>query len=184
MRKSFVTGLFVGVLMLLLVPSGAAAQSYPGTTTTPQPGATRSEQEGAALGRGGRSTIESCGFAPDTAATVTFNGAAAGEDRSEIDGCVRSTVEVLGTGACRVRINDGAALSAVNGRNTFEVNGTGANGAARTVTTSFDINCQAGSSLPRTGLDVSHAVGAGVALVVAGGLLVFFFSRSRRPLRS
>lgn len=162
-----------GAMATVVVAAAPAAAQYPGTTSTT---VAPTSQTAGTLAVGSETTILSCGFRPGTA-TATVNGASAGSDTVDADGCVRSTLAVLGTSQVRV---DGTTTAATCTNDVLAVTGTGANGAARTVTTSFGIDCP-GGTLPRTGTSIVPWALAGGALLGFGALLVVV-SRRRRSV--
>jgi hypothetical protein len=179
--------LVLAILAVALAPSAAWSQAppYPGPTSTAPPSSTQAEQDGGVLASGSRRTVESCGFAPGGRVAVTFASQSAGSDLVEVDGCARTSVEVLGAattrGSCRVRVND-QLLTVSSGDADLRLTGSGTNGAERTVATSFDVSCTraAGSGLPRTGQNIAAWAAIGLLGVVLGALLVRAARAGRR----
>jgi hypothetical protein len=179
--------LVLALLAVAFAPSAAWSQTppYPGPTSTAPPTNTQAEQNGGVLATGARRTVESCGFAPGGRVAVSFAGQSAGSDLVEVDGCARTTVEVLGAastrGSCRVRVND-QLFTVAGGNAELRLTGPGTNGAERTVTTRFEVSCTgaAGSGLPRTGQNIAAWAAIGLLSVVVGALLVRATRAGRR----
>ena len=145
---------------------------YPGPTTTVPAEPTSEEQDGGRVRSGQTVVIESCGFAPTSAepevavevdpvraeadlvpepvrlVSVTWNGQVVGTSEVGEDGCASVTVEVHDRDdqpPCPAVVVDGTEQAGNRGANELVVSGEGANGAARTVTTSLSISCSNGN---------------------------------------
>ena len=182
--KKTIAALSVVVLALALFAGPAFAQSsgYPGPTTTAAAQETVVVQEEGVLSEGQTRSFSACGFASGSSVAPTFDGQALPAQEADASGCVYFSVEVLsesGTRACGgVKIN-GAEYTGQAGSNAIVSTGTGANGAARTLTNNFSIQCgepvsvrQRGeigpSALARTGFTALRWLAVGLALLAIG----------------
>jgi len=164
----FVKVLLAALTALVVVALPAAAQ-YPGTTSTT---VAPTNQTLGTLAVGAETTVLSCGFQPGSA-SVSLNGQTSVSDTADADGCVRTALAVLSASQVRV---EGATRAATCTNNVLSVTGTAAGGGARTVTTSFGIDCPSGGGggggLPRTGAMILRWSLGGGALLAVGALLV------------
>ncbi|MGI8683516.1 MAG: hypothetical protein ACR2MO_00155 [Acidimicrobiales bacterium] len=166
----FVKVLLAALTALVVVALPAAAQ-YPGTTSTT---VAPTNQTLGTLAVGAETTVLSCGFRPGTV-SVSLNGQSSVSDTADADGCVRTAIAVLSASQVRV---EGATQAATCTNDVLSVTGTAAGGGARTVTTSFGIDCPSGGGggggggLPRTGAMILRWSLGGGALLAVGALLV------------
>ena len=164
-RLVVVLALLAGGAWSLSAP--AAGQGYPGTTQPPGNSGPARENRAQVLGAGESRTFEECGFQPNSSANLTLNGAEAGTDNAESDGCVRVEVRAGSSTPCTLTVN-GRTFTTNQRDNTLVVDGTGSNGAARTITYSVSVSCTQAASLPRTGSSYTGWVLVAAALIVVG----------------
>lgn len=182
MRRTGVSIAFAVALVFCAV-SPAVAQTtttacgqpgYPGcSTSTTSKGSSQVQGEGNV--RPGQSkTFEACGFQPGSTASVTFNGQSAGTVTADSSGCVHVQADVLAN-CPAVRVN-GVSFIARQGRNDAVVNGTGSNGASRSVDFVFTVTC---NGTARTGADTARWALFGLVLVLVGAAIVVLARRRR-----
>jgi len=185
-----VGALFALLLTLMIPPTQAQGQGYPGTTQPPanssttqppanssttQPPANSSTTQPPAnsgqtrqsrttvLSAGESRTLEDCGFRPNTSATLTFNGAPANPDSAEADGCIRVSVRSGSStrgDSCLVFIN-GQEFVGRQGDNLLVIDGTGSNGEARTITHTLSVSCAGNPE--RAGIELPRTGGGYLA---------------------
>lgn len=203
MRK-FLAG--VGVAGALLVASPAVAQ-YTGNTTTSTGAPTNQTQNEGAIPPGGSVTFTDCNFQPGTNVGRSFNSQNVNGKTVDSNGCVATTVQDGGpppgagnaapaallaavrapqllaqqtTGSARRVLIDGQQVTGRVGTNTLVIQGTGANGASRTVTHVFELSgAPVGSDTTRAGDTARSGSTSRSALartgVVIGGLSLVAF---------
>lgn len=200
----------VAVALVVSAPAALAQTAttcpgYPGCTTTTTPGPTSAVVDLGLKPLGAKFTVSECGFHPATLVRFVVNNTVITPDVvADVNGCVSeafeisSTLMALGHGAgLRMLAATGLAAGSnvqikVNGQTltvgpigsvvTSVANGTGSNGAARTVTVKFTIvkpGTVSNSGLARTGSTIVRFSPFAAGLVAVGYLLMLATRRRR-----
>lgn len=213
MRRLLVS-LAAGASVLIAVPALAQTPTtnYPGPTTTTTGSPSSTTNNDGSIPPGGTRTFVDCNFAGGSGATRQLNGANVLGDTADQSGCITTDVRDLGpaenaaasvpvlaavgaprlfaqqqtTGSARRVSIDGAVVTGRVGSNTLVIQGTGSNGATRTVTHVFELSgSRLGSgdtarsntgtrrsALARTGAFVAGSVAVAGVLLGVGFVLV------------
>jgi hypothetical protein len=130
---------------------------------------------------------ETCAFAPNSAVTVSFNGATVASPTSDSNGLI--TLSVTATDPT-LAFNGGTAQPAVYGINTVTATGTNASGATNTASFLIDLvssapataasttsSSSSSGGLAFTGADLAALAAAALALILLGAGVVSYTRR-------
>lgn len=200
---------FVAAALVLGAPTALAQTTtvapYPGNPTTTTPQSTTATVDLGLKPLGAKFTVSECGFAPATTVRFVVNNIVISPDViADTNGCVSETFEIGSTlvafgrpGGLRMLAATGLAAGnnvqvRVNGQAitvgpigsvvTSNANGTGSNGAPRTVQVKFTVvkpGTTDSSGLARTGTTVARWSPLGAGLLAVGYLLVLVTRRRR-----
>jgi hypothetical protein len=187
------------MLMAFGAPAGAdGGSTSPPAGSVPTSCSTSSTLNVGPSGQPAQVTLgETCAYTPNSAVTVTFNGAVVAHATANSSGLV--TLIFDGKDAA-IAVDNGTYTPTTYGVNTFVASGTNASGASNTADFLIDLehivtaasavtppsisSSSATGALAFTGADLAALVAAGLALVLLGGGIVLYTRRRAAEYRS